>query len=123
MRRNGLLIKKTLVLGSNGEARTLAEQMQLHPQSGYRVLGIVNTPRDAQTAVETEISPLPVLGEIQDIGELVARTGAQEVVAAASSLDRDELLAVFEQLQPMPHVKLRLSSGLYEVVTRRRAGW
>jgi exopolysaccharide biosynthesis polyprenyl glycosylphosphotransferase len=117
LRRRGSLITKTLVLGSNGEAQSVAAQLEQHPESGYRVVGVVTTPRDGHAGVTLGDKPLPTLGEIQDIGRIVERTGAQEVIAAASSLDRDELLAVFEQLQPMPNVKLRLSSGLYEVVT------
>ena len=117
LRKNGRLIKKTLVLGANSEAQTLAAQIGQRPESGYRVVGVVNTPRDAAAEVSLGDRSLPVLGDIQDIGRLVERTGAQEVIAAASSLGRNELLAVFEQLQPLPHVKLRLSSGLYEVVT------
>jgi exopolysaccharide biosynthesis polyprenyl glycosylphosphotransferase len=117
LRRKGALIKKTLVLGSNGEAQSVAAQFEQRPESGYRVLGVVTTPRDARSEVALGDRSLPVLGELQDIGRIVEETGVEEVIAAASSLDRDELLAVFEQLQPLPNVKLRLSSGLYEVVT------
>jgi exopolysaccharide biosynthesis polyprenyl glycosylphosphotransferase len=117
LRKRGSLITKTLVVGSNGEAQSVAAQLAQHPESGYRVVGIVTTPQDGHASVTLGDRTLPAVGEIQDIGGIVERTGAQEVIAAASSLHRDELLGVFEQLQPMPNVRLRLSSGLYEVVT------
>jgi exopolysaccharide biosynthesis polyprenyl glycosylphosphotransferase len=39
------------------------------------------------------------------------------VIVATTALHRDQLLTIFEQLTPLDGVQVRLSSGLYEIVT------
>jgi exopolysaccharide biosynthesis polyprenyl glycosylphosphotransferase len=118
MRRNGRLVTRTIVVGSNGEAYSLARQLIENPSSGYQMIGSVSTAEAELGAASASEAGAPfLLGSIQDIDTIVLSNKAQEVIVATSSLGRDQLLALFERLQPLPHVTLRLSSGFYEVVT------
>jgi exopolysaccharide biosynthesis polyprenyl glycosylphosphotransferase len=62
----------------------------------------------------------PVLGSTHEIREIVQRHGVEDLIVAITALDRDELLRLYEEVDPLP-VHLRLSSGLYELLTTRVA--
>ncbi|MFN2250566.1 MAG: sugar transferase, partial [Anaerolineae bacterium] len=61
--------------------------------------------------------PLAVLGDLASIEALVARHGAGEVVVATSAVSRADLVDLFRRFARRSDVQLRLSSGLFEVMT------
>jgi exopolysaccharide biosynthesis polyprenyl glycosylphosphotransferase len=118
MRRNGRLVTRAIVVGSNGEARSVARQLIDKTSSGYQVVGIVSAGGlEGNATSAPDVEGAPWLGGIDEIDTIVAFHQANEVIVATSSVGRDQLLALFERLQPLPLVTLRLSSGVYEVVT------
>jgi exopolysaccharide biosynthesis polyprenyl glycosylphosphotransferase len=60
---------------------------------------------------------LPVLGDIGQIRSIIAEGGVEDLIVATTALDRDELLLLGENVNNIPTVTLRLSSGLYEILT------
>lgn len=119
LRRRGIFQSRAVIVGCNGEAATLAKQLADNPSSGYRIVGILmpqQTTQSASASSETS-SGFPVLGTIRQIRTVVTDLGVEEVIVAASSVDRRELLELFESTQPLNGVHLRLSTGLYEVLT------
>ena len=126
LRSRGLFLAPTLVIGANREARTLVSHLQHWRTSGLRLLGYVATPTpapDSDAAAMDDGSAaalddaLPVLGDIGDIEALVRRHGAREVLVAITALEREELLDVCERVNAMEGVDLKLSSGLFELLT------
>jgi exopolysaccharide biosynthesis polyprenyl glycosylphosphotransferase len=58
-----------------------------------------------------------VLGDFWKIDELVHRSGVRQVLVATSALTRDQLLDLFWNYGHDSQIDLRLSSGLYEILT------
>jgi exopolysaccharide biosynthesis polyprenyl glycosylphosphotransferase len=118
LRDRGLFLVPALVVGWNGEALSLAEQLTDRRSSGYYIVGLVSS-RSAEAA-DLELSNrtgLPLLGSIDEVEAIVDRSGVKELIVAASSLERGELADLFERVQQMKGVIMRLSTGLYEVLT------
>lgn len=114
LRRRGYFLSPALIVGDNAEAISLAEQLLLWQTSGFAVLGLVATSRDGSQPAP---SALPVVGSIDQLDELVTRLNVGELVLATSALSQDQILAVFKRYGVAPNLNLRLSSGLFEVIT------
>ncbi|MCC7176522.1 MAG: sugar transferase [Bryobacterales bacterium] len=115
LRGRGYLLAPAVIVGSNREAQALAEELQEWRSSGLRVLGCVSGDRDMSGRAPQE--SLPVLGSLREIREVVQRYGVEDVIVAITALDRYELLRLCEEVNPLKGVHLRLSSGLYEILT------
>lgn len=109
LRRRRFFLSPTLIVGTNEEAKALAEDLSDPRSSGLDVLGFVGSER---TLDETA-----VLGRMSDLRNLIARYEVEEVVVAAAAVDRDELFAVCEAVNWQPRTRLKISSGIHELLT------
>lgn len=114
LRTRGLFVRRAAIVGVNGEAEALAEQLTDWKASGLCILGFVLVGNDNQ---KTRSYSKPVLGSIADIENVVASLEVEELIVATSGLNREQLLKLFERTNLLPDVELRLSSGLFEVLT------
>jgi exopolysaccharide biosynthesis polyprenyl glycosylphosphotransferase len=110
LRRRGQLQRRTLIVGTTTEARILAEQI-VGRSSGMEIVGFVSTPTGA-ASVSGEL----VVGGLEDLHELIDTGRIDDVVLVPSALAHTEILAIARSLALSP-VTLRLSPGLYEVLT------
>jgi len=115
LRRRGYFITPALIIGDNPEAQSLAEQLLVWQTSGYALRGFVSANQPQK--YETNKGDLPVLGTIDQIDELVHRHNIGELVLATSALTQDQILALFKRYGVSNSINLRLSTGLFEVVT------
>lgn len=114
LRRRGWFLVPTVIVGANEEGKALAEQFLADAGSGTRVVGFVDTSLPSGTEV---IGGQQVLGSLADVQELVRHRGVRELVIAPTALARQELLELYQLLGHDDSVMLRLSSGLFEVLT------
>lgn len=114
LRRSGYFLSPTLIIGQNAEALSLAEQLLVWHTSGLAVRGFVATDQNAGEPVAGE---LPVLGEFEHLDELVERLQVGELILATSALSQEQILSVFKRYGVSSNVNMRLSSGLFEVIT------
>jgi exopolysaccharide biosynthesis polyprenyl glycosylphosphotransferase len=113
LRGRGYFLAPTLIVGDNAESVSLAQQLTAWRTSGLDVLGFATRqPRAGRVYGE-----LCSLGTFDDVAQMVGRLGISEVVVATSALTRDELVELFRELAPLPGVELRLSGGLFEIMT------
>lgn len=118
LRGRGRWLTRAVVVGTNGEAQSLAGQLTAQPAGGYQLVGVVRSASDASAApLQLDEATLPVLGGADQIARIIEQFRIEEVIVAASSLERGQLLKLFETMQPLPGVTLRMSSGLYEFLT------
>ena len=111
LRRHGYFVHRAAIVGVNGEAHALAEELRNYKASGLNMLGFI-----ASQAWYSE-GEEPILGSIDDICTTIQEHRISEVIVAATALDRHQLLNLFKEASALPDVELRLSSGLYEVLT------
>lgn len=115
LRSRGRFVTAVIVVGANEDGRAIARQLQANPKAGLWIAGFV----DDKAEPGTELLPdIPVLGSVDSIELILRDYGIQEVIIASTALPRDKLLLLFQLFgAAKSEVNLRLSSGLYELLT------
>jgi exopolysaccharide biosynthesis polyprenyl glycosylphosphotransferase len=115
LRRLGLFTSRALLVGANQEGLSLARQLLGWPTSGLHLVGFADQKLPAGTIL---VHDLPVLGSPADLDAIIAQHHIEEVILASSAFSsRDNLLDIFQRFGLSKHVNVRLSSGLYEIIT------
>ena len=113
-RANGSLALKTLVIGTNDEARQISNQLSLEG-SGYRPVGFV-----AASSTNVNPSNLDVVSGIHRLGDQIKAIGAECVFIASTALHPDEMLKVMQVARQL-NVDVRISAQLPEILSSRVA--
>lgn len=114
LRRRGYFQKPALLVGANEEGRLLAEQIAGWRESGLHLIGVVG---DGLTPGAEIVAGVQALGGLDQLTDVIDRHAIEEVVIATSALTREQMLRVFEKYGVSDDVNLRLSSGLFEIIT------
>jgi exopolysaccharide biosynthesis polyprenyl glycosylphosphotransferase len=112
LRERGFFTRRVLIVGANEEGQQVATQLQNSPRAGIEVVGFV----DPQATLGTQAGGFPVLGDLASIGSLIGRMEAEELIVIPTALDREALLGIYRDWGK-DGVRIRLSSGLYELFT------
>jgi exopolysaccharide biosynthesis polyprenyl glycosylphosphotransferase len=115
LRERGYLLRSAIIVGTNQEAVSLAAFLADSRSSGVQTQGFVSA---GAPNADVPGSLLPMLGSTREIRSIVVRHGVEDVIVAITAVSREELLSLCEELESLP-VELRLSSGLYELLTTR----
>ncbi len=113
LRRQGLFVRRALIVGTNEEGQAIADQLRASPTAGVEAVGFV----DPKLPPGTEVSGLPVLGTPARLGSLVQRLEVEELIVIPTALRREELLDIYRDWGTDRRVRINLSSGLYELFT------
>ncbi len=118
LRHRGHLLSPAVIVGANDEGRALAQQLKGWAGSGLYLLGFV----DADGAADTPVTgDYRLLGDLAALERLVTEHGVQEIIVAPTAINRTQLLEVFRTFSSgnarYLDVNLRLSSGLFEIMT------
>ena len=115
LRQHGYFLTPTLIVGANQEGRSLAEQLLRWKTSGLHVLGFIDDRVPAGTPL---FRNLHTLGTVEQLDKVVNQYGIEEIILATSAISsRDKMLAIFKRYGVTSGVNIRLSSGLYEIIT------
>ena len=116
LRRRGFFLTPAVIVGANQEGGRLAEQLMDWEKSGLHLVGFV----DKKASINTFplIHDLPLLGHVEQLGEIIERFKIGEVILASSAFSsRDYLLDIFRKYNVSDKINIRLSSGLYSILT------
>ena len=103
-----------IIVGANEEGQAIAQQLQSNPNAGVWVAGFV----DDKFEMGHELLPnTPVLGSTDLLSTLVSYIGIHEIIVASTALPREKLIEVFQAFGTAEDVNVRMSSGLYELMT------
>jgi exopolysaccharide biosynthesis polyprenyl glycosylphosphotransferase len=115
LRQKGYFITPALIIGANDEGISLARQLLSWKTSGLHVLGFVDEKLPMGVPV---ISSLYTLGSVKDLDHLMRHYDVEELILAASAISsRDKMLEIFKRYGVADGVNVRMSSGLYEIIT------
>ena len=115
LRRHGFFLTSAVIVGANQEGRWLAEQLLRWETSGMHLVGFVDNKIPATFPL---FHDLVSLGSVDQLGEIIERYHVGEVILASSAFStRDYLLEIFRKYGVSDRVNIRMSSGLYEVLT------
>jgi exopolysaccharide biosynthesis polyprenyl glycosylphosphotransferase len=115
LRRRGGDTTRTIVLGSNHEARTVAKALEREGWLGYQILGFVDD--DAPVGSDAG-DGVKVIGNSSQLRELVEEKRAGLVLVAASAFDTTRLNRLFWELQDID-VDLQITSGTIDLMASR----
>jgi exopolysaccharide biosynthesis polyprenyl glycosylphosphotransferase len=114
LRTIGFFLTPAVIIGANAEGRSLAEQLLGWRTSGLAVVGFI----DEKSEVTQPINRFPpVLGSLEKLDQIITEYQVEELIIATSAISRDGLLSIFKHYGFNSQVNLRLSSGLYEIIT------
>ena len=115
LRKQGYFLTPAVIVGANEEGRWLAEQLLNWETSGLHLVGFV----DKKAAPTFPLfHDLVCLGSVDKLGEIIDQFKIGEVILASSAFStRDYLLEIFRKYGVTDKVNIRMSSGLYEIIT------
>jgi exopolysaccharide biosynthesis polyprenyl glycosylphosphotransferase len=115
LRKHGFFLTPAVIVGANQEGRWLAEQLLRWETSGLHLVGFVDKKTPATFPL---FHDLVCLGSVDKLGEIIDRYQVGEVILASSAFStRDYLLEIFRRYGVTDKVNIRMSSGLYEIIT------
>jgi len=115
LRKYGFFLTPAVIVGANQEGRWLAEQLLRWETSGLHLVGFVDNKTPATFPL---FHDLVSLGSADQLGEIIERYDIGEVILASSAIStRDYLLEIFRKYGVSDRVNIRMSSGLYEILT------
>lgn len=115
MRRRGGDTTRTIVLGSNSEARTIARTLERERWLGYEILGFV----DDTSPIGSDVGgDHKVIGHTSELKDLIGDLNAGLILVAASAYDAARLNRLFWELQECD-VDLQMTSGTIDLLASR----
>ena len=115
LRRRGGDTTRTIVLGTNSEARAVARTLEREGWLGYSIVGFV----DDDTPVGQEIADdHRVVGHTDELTDLVVEHGATLVLVAASAYETARLNHLLWKLRDVD-VDLQITSGTVDLLASR----
>jgi exopolysaccharide biosynthesis polyprenyl glycosylphosphotransferase len=115
LRRKGFFVSLAMIVGANNEGISLADQLMNWKNSGLHIVGFVDKKMPTGTPIHKN---LKVLGHADQIDELISKFSIEELILASSAYSsRDAMVDIFMRYGANSGVNVRMSSGLYEILT------
>jgi len=115
LRQHGFFLSPTVIVGANEEGRWLANQLRGWKTSGFHIVGFVDEKVYPGTML---FGNLRALGMVDELDAIISKYQVEELVLATSSISsRNKMLDVFQRYGIDSNVNVRMSSGLYEIIT------
>jgi exopolysaccharide biosynthesis polyprenyl glycosylphosphotransferase len=117
-RKRGRLQRRTLIVGSNAEARAIIRTLAKRPDTGLLPVGCLGTSHSVQLNLDYCSDLVPSLGVARDLVDIVVERGIDTVIMVASAFDSDVVARMIAELRGVD-VSIHVSSGLIDVLTSR----
>jgi exopolysaccharide biosynthesis polyprenyl glycosylphosphotransferase len=98
LRARRLLGKSTLIVGCGIVGRSLAHALQRELECGLTPIGFVDSP---PPGMATNL-PIPLLGPVEDLSELIERYNAEMVLVAYTHVSEDKLVPIIRSADRLP---------------------
>lgn len=127
VRRREMNLIPTLVVGRGAEAALCIREMRERPELGYRVVGVVEQNASSESSLPAPPLPaqfesVPVIGTINDLSEIIIRTGSREVIVADERVSGDALFEVMMSVgrrNSSGGVEFRIAPNLFNCLPRK----
>jgi len=115
LRRRGYLLSTAVIIGANNEGLSLAEQLTGWKASGFHIVGFIDKKLPPGTHL---MRNLHVLGPVEALDTIINQYQVEELILASSAISsRDKMLEIFQKYGISSDINVRMSSGLYEIIT------
>jgi exopolysaccharide biosynthesis polyprenyl glycosylphosphotransferase len=110
LRQLGIGRRRLLIVGAGASGQDLIARIHRRPRLGYEIVGVVDD-APGRTRARGEA----VVGRTSELGELVLRLRADEVMIALPEASRQELLALISQCQ-VEGVSIRVFPDIFQMI-------
>src|SRR5256714_317448 len=111
VRRRGVNLIPTLIVGRGAEAALCIREMRARPELGYRVIGIIdNGPMNVVAGSSFE--GVPVIGNLESLPEAIRESRANEVIISDPNVPGEKLFDVMIQTGRRRGVEFRIAPTL-----------
>lgn len=115
MRKRGFFVANAIIVGANNEGISLATQFKHQVSSGLNILGFIDKKIPVGRLVHED---LRILGDLEQIDDVIQQYKVEEIILASSAIStRDKVMEIFQKYGVATNINVRLSSGLYEIIT------
>ena len=114
LRRQGIGTERVLMVGTAAGSEMLIQRMNMFPQYGFQVVGVV----DDEHAAGTTFAGAPVVGAVADLQSLARRMHADQVFLALPGGSRKELLRLIKVCED-ENLEFKIVPDLLEVMSTR----
>jgi exopolysaccharide biosynthesis polyprenyl glycosylphosphotransferase len=115
LRRRGYFLTTAVIVGANNEGLSLAEQLMGWRASGFHIVGFIDKKLPPGTHL---MRHLHVLGPVESLDTIIDHYQVEELILASSAISsRDKMLEIFQKYGISSDINVRMSSGLYEIIT------
>ncbi|HEV1997782.1 MAG TPA: undecaprenyl-phosphate glucose phosphotransferase [Candidatus Dormibacteraeota bacterium] len=112
LRQRGLGTTRALVVGSGSGAEALIHRLEMFPEYGYELVGVV----DELLPSGTEYNRLPVLGDTSELPHVVMNANVEQVFIALPQVDHRQILRLISTCDDLD-VEFKIVPDLLEVIT------
>src|SRR6185436_7979610 len=111
IRRRGINLIPTLIVGRGAEAALCIREMRARPELGYRVIGIVDNER-SDVIAGASFEGVPVVGSLDTLPEVIRESRANEVIISDANVPGERLFDVMIQTGRRRGVEFRIAPTL-----------
>lgn len=115
LRRRGLGIRQTLIVGAGEMGQTLAVKMTGDKGLGYRVVGFLD---DDRAKTGSRYSEIAVIGPIAKLKEIIKQRRLDEVIIASSKIPAEKTLDIITECERFG-VEFKIVPGILELIASR----
>ena len=113
LRDQGLFQNEAVIVGSNAEACLVTEQLLNAKSSGLRISGYVRCEECSNEMIQS----LSCLGNFDELDQIIEKYNIRVVILISSALSQEQIISIFRKFGTSKNIDLRMSSGLYEIIT------
>ncbi len=110
IRRRGVNLIPTLIVGRGPEAALCIREMRARPELGYRVIGLVENGHVSETSATFE--GVPVVADLNALPQAIRESGANEVIISDPKVPGEVLFDVMIQTGRRRGVEFRIAPTL-----------
>ena len=110
VRRRGVNLIPTLIVGRGPEAALCIQEMRARPELGYRVIGLVENGHTARSSETFE--GVPVIADLKSLPQAIRDSGANEVIISDPNVPGEVLFDVMIQTGRRRGVEFRIAPTL-----------
>jgi exopolysaccharide biosynthesis polyprenyl glycosylphosphotransferase len=111
VRRRGINLIPTLIVGRGPEAALCIREMRARPELGYRVIGIIDH-ESSDVAAPPNFEGVPVIGDFKHLPEAIRESRANEVIISDPNVPGEALFDVMIQTGRRRGVEFRIAPTL-----------
>ena len=119
-RKRDINLIPTLIVGTNPEAQQTIRELRERRDLGYRVIGTVLNGQVPVASAEFERSSgVPIVGEVDDLAELIRELEIQEVIITDNTLPSERLFEAMMQIGRKQKVEFRFAPSLFDLLPQK----